>query len=190
MVDGHDAGIVFEVISPPFRIRHPASIGAAQLGHCQPASSQQTPQRLGRGENGPFGISRSQQFNEVFHEHERAPATWRRQMRDFDDLAAANRASKVVLQELLHGLVEVAFRKERLVAKADAGSALDTAGWTKLRDDCLCKRRQERLVALPVELLDRVFDDRPQAIGSRHHNEHWLSPSHARTGRSSSGRVR
>src|ERR1700730_18926115 len=101
-------------------------------------------------------------------------------MRDFDDLIAVNPAPEVVLQELLYGSVEVALRKERLVSKADAGSALDTPGLAQLRDDCMRKRREEGLVALPVELSDCVFDDRPQAIGSRHHNEHWLSPSRAR----------
>src|ERR1700733_14954648 len=135
MADGYDAGIVFEIMSPAFRMRHPASVGAAQFDHRQPVSPQHTPQRLGRGEDGPLGISRSQQFNEVLHKRERAPGTWRGQMGDFDDLIAANRSPELVLQEPLHGQVEVTFRKERLVSEADAGGALDTPGWAQLRDD-------------------------------------------------------
>src|ERR1700722_9677536 len=109
-------------------------------------------------------------------------------MRDFDDLIAVNPAPEVVLQELLYGSVEVALRKERLVSKADAGSALDTPGLAQLRDDCPRKRRQEGLVALPVELSDCVFDDRPQAIVSRHHNEHLAIPIPCQTGGAEKGR--
>ena len=179
MADGHDTRIMLKITSPTFRIGHAASVGAAQFDHRQSVSPQQTPQRLGRGEDGPLGIPRSQQFNEVLHKRERAPGTRRGQMGDFDDLIAVNRATELVLQEPLHGQVEVTFRKERLASEADAGSALDAPGLAQLRDDGLRKRRQQGLVAIPVELLDCVFDDRPQAIGSRHHNEHCISPSRA-----------
>ena len=50
-------------------------------------------------------------------------------MRDLDDLIAVNPAPEVVLKDLLYGQVEVAFRKKRLVAEANASSALDAPGW-------------------------------------------------------------
>ena len=103
MAYGHDARIMFEIMSPAFRIRHPASLGATQFDHCQSVSPQQTPQRLRRGENGPLGISRSQQLNEILHKRKRAPGAWRGQMGDLDDLIAVNRAPEMVLQEPLHG---------------------------------------------------------------------------------------
>src|SRR5579863_1479930 len=104
-------------------------------------------------------------------------------MGDLYDLVAANSAPELISQRPIDGQVEVALREQRLVAEPNAGSALDIAGLIELGDDDPGKRRQERAVALPVAFADCILDSRPQAIGSRHHNEHWLSPSRAEPAR-------
>ena len=111
-------------------------------------------------------------------------------MTDLDNPAAFDLRTQMMFKDLLDGTIKIAFQKQRLVSEAKPGYALDGSGLRDLRNHHRCEGFEKSSVTSPIEPLDFKFDDRAQAIESRHHNEHLVIPIPCNPAPRSSGLVR